>query len=617
MRVSIAVTVLVCLLVSTPQARISFPQTDKSASGGDIQPVVVVDGSPVHNVGNLWVHASNWGAIGSQPGSALPFSDAPSAQWPGGSNVEYLYVAGLWVGALVNGVPHVSTSAYQIEFRPSPDPRDTVYRTAYGALHGNRIPADPDDDSDGAVNEDPLDGYDNDGDGLVDEDFAAISDQMFSRNFRDDDPTAISIYPLHVPMHLAVHEESYQFSDPDYDDFAGFTFSITNDGSDVLQDMYIGMFADGDVGNRNTPNYWEDDATGFASVPVDFGLHGSGTFAFPYWRDADGDGGEATGDCGFVLLDYTTDPAGVTAPTTVSLHTLANFSGYASYADGGDPTNDFERYEVMSSGVIGAPKSGDVRTLMAVGPFPSVAPGQTVTFTVALVVTPNDFSNVEHAAVAYVGQWFDLDHDPNTGIDGKEHQEHWYLPGHAPVPVAISRFDARLARGGVELRWDAVSDESIDDFTVLRTAAGAAHSLPIAHLGGSERRFVDTAVTPGTTYDYTLAASTSSGSVFTSPVVTVHVPTLTTRVGPSAPNPFRESTSITVDLAEATTASLSVYDAAGRRVATLASGPRAAGTYEFSWNGTDDRGRRVAAGVYFYRLQAGKHVYSRKVLLVR
>ncbi|HET6462244.1 MAG TPA: hypothetical protein VFH33_00465, partial [Candidatus Krumholzibacteria bacterium] len=148
----------------------------------------MTDGSPVHKAGQLWVHASNWGAIGSWPGSGQPYSGAPSAQWPAQLGVEYLAVAGLWVGALVDGVPSVSTSAYEIEFRPSADSRDTVYRSRFDIEHGARIPANPDDDNDGVANEDPLDGFDNDHDGAVDEDYAAASDQMFSRHFRDDQP---------------------------------------------------------------------------------------------------------------------------------------------------------------------------------------------------------------------------------------------------------------------------------------------------------------------------------------------------------------------------------------------------------------------------------------------
>ena len=155
----------------------------------DIQNVLVIDGSTVHNVGELRMHVGNWGLFGSMPGGSLPFSFAPSAEWPAGSGVEYLFSAGLWVGALEGGIPAVSTAQYQMEFRPTHDPIDIMYRSSEGAPGGKRFPNPmADDDGDGAVDEDWLNGRDDDGDGLIDEDFAAISDQMFSCWYTDDQP---------------------------------------------------------------------------------------------------------------------------------------------------------------------------------------------------------------------------------------------------------------------------------------------------------------------------------------------------------------------------------------------------------------------------------------------
>ncbi|HEX6790744.1 MAG TPA: hypothetical protein VF247_05485, partial [Candidatus Krumholzibacteria bacterium] len=446
----VSVAVMISLaMAATAAARISIARDRPGPHA-----VLVLDGSPVHGAGELRVHASNWGAIGSMPGTGLPYSNAPSAEWPAGSGVEYLFVAGLWVGAMVNGAPAVSTSAFEMEFRPSQDERDTVYWTASGYQNGARIPFNPDDDGDDAANEDPKDGFDNDNDGAIDEDFAAIGDQMMSRRFRDDEPAATSIYPSHTPMHLEVREDSYAFAEDDYDDFVGFTFRITNTGPDVLHDVYIGLMADGDVGTLNRPNYWGDDATGLERVAVNLGAHGTRTVTFPYWKDADGDGGEAPGYCGFVLLDHTVDPTGASAPDSVALRTWVVTSGAAAYEDGGDPTNDYERYALMSSGVIESPAGpGDIRAYMAVGPFPAVAPGQTIAFTVALVVTPGDFSNVARAVEAYDGRWFDLDHNPATGVDGKEHREPWYLPTDVMAPVWLAGVAVGPYGADVRVRW--------------------------------------------------------------------------------------------------------------------------------------------------------------------
>jgi len=64
--------------------------------------------------------------------------------------------------------------------------------------------------------------------------------------------------------------------------------------------------------------------------------------------DVDGDEGRTTGYLGVLFLGHTTDPNGEFAPRRVGVSTYSNFSGSASFEDGGDPTNDFERYELLS-----------------------------------------------------------------------------------------------------------------------------------------------------------------------------------------------------------------------------------------------------------------------------
>jgi hypothetical protein len=84
------------------------------------------------------------------------------------------------------------------------------------------------------------------------------------------------------------------------------------------------------------------------------------------------------------------------------------------------------------------------------------------------------------------------------------------------------------------------------------------------------------------------------------------------------PNPFNSATVIGFSLPEATDVELAVYNLAGQRVATLAQGNRAAGSYQLTWDGRDDAGRALASGVYVYRLCAGgKHEQAHKLLMLR
>jgi hypothetical protein len=368
--------------------------------------------------------------IGSMPGSGNTFSSAPSAEFPAGSGIEYLYAGGLWVGAVVGGIPKVSTSAYEFEFRPTADSLDVMYHAVEGDPGGNRIPhPDADDDGDGVIDEEWLDGRDNDGDGLVDEDFAAISDQMMSCWYTDDQPGITTIYPEHDPMHIKVNQRSYQWATPGFDDFVAFDYTIENTGTEILEDVYIGMFFDGDAGHRDTPNYWEDDAAGYFETPAECTQWGGTSLSMGYVYDADGDGGQTKGKCGVLILDHPTDPDGVSAPIRVGFTTFAVFSGDQPFGDGGDPTNDFERYEVLSSQTIGAPPvvPRDIRILVSVGPFAELAPGEKMNIRMAVVAANSPLGGLvqlrENAAAAklvYEGRWFNLDGDWSTGIAGRE-----------------------------------------------------------------------------------------------------------------------------------------------------------------------------------------------------
>ena len=85
----------------------------------------------------------------------------------------------------------------------------------------------------------------------------------------------------------------------------------------------------------------------------------------------------------------------------------------------------------------------------------------------------------------------------------------------------------------------------------------------------------------------------------------------------TTPNPFTRSTRIHFQLSHDTEAELSVFDASGRAVRTLMSGPAKAGIHSLAWNGLDNRGRRVSRGIYFVRLKTPDEVSELKTILTR
>jgi hypothetical protein len=84
-----------------------------------------------------------------------------------------------------------------------------------------------------------------------------------------------------------------------------------------------------------------------------------------------------------------------------------------------------------------------------------------------------------------------------------------------------------------------------------------------------------------------------------------------------APNPFNPITTIRYTLPSSGTTRLSVYDAAGRRIVTLADGWQGAGPHEEVWDGRDTMGSTVSSGVYFVRLESAGESRVRKIVLLK
>ena len=86
------------------------------------------------------------------------------------------------------------------------------------------------------------------------------------------------------------------------------------------------------------------------------------------------------------------------------------------------------------------------------------------------------------------------------------------------------------------------------------------------------------------------------------------------RLGDSYPNPFNPAVVIPLDLAtDAAQMSLTVYDVLGRRVQQVWQGALGAGRHRFSWDGRDEAGKGVAAGVYLYRVEVDGQVEAKKM----
>ncbi len=83
------------------------------------------------------------------------------------------------------------------------------------------------------------------------------------------------------------------------------------------------------------------------------------------------------------------------------------------------------------------------------------------------------------------------------------------------------------------------------------------------------------------------------------------------------PNPFNQTTTLFYQLAQPGEIDISVYSVLGQRVATLAKGHQAAGSYCLRYGATDDNGVSLSSGVYIVRLLTSGYVGMIKLVLIR
>jgi len=85
------------------------------------------------------------------------------------------------------------------------------------------------------------------------------------------------------------------------------------------------------------------------------------------------------------------------------------------------------------------------------------------------------------------------------------------------------------------------------------------------------------------------------------------------------PNPFSKLTHISFEVGsrQKTVVSTKIYDITGRVVRSFHSMPNSPGSWQMTWNGSDNTGRALAAGVYFMKFRADDYTQVEKVILLR
>ncbi len=362
-------------------------------------------GAVPHTIGNLWCNLTNYGWLGDAN------METPSMEWPGGTGNMYLYQGSLWVAG-VNATGSHCTAGDENEWYPTlAQSKIDAFSTANGVAFttddyvivlassnlSSNIDADYvlwydsdlygvkgfDDDGDGLIDEDPLDYIDNDGDGLINEDFAAVSEEDTYTMYND----------LWLEHHasgdeglgLEVIERTYAWSYSYAQDFFILDYEVINvgrssnkDSENMLEiepdlpgpidDLYLAIRYDFDISNRASGEYWYDDLTEYlASDKLSYGYDGDDPDVI---GNDKGENGLSPGYLGIRTLD-------TSIPDLDGNKGIPSSHNWWTIDD--DPSSDALKFQYMSNGVYAAvpPSPYDYRYLHTVGPF-DLAAGDTV-----------------------------------------------------------------------------------------------------------------------------------------------------------------------------------------------------------------------------------------------
>ncbi|MFQ3599617.1 MAG: T9SS type A sorting domain-containing protein, partial [Chloroherpetonaceae bacterium] len=194
-----------------------------------------------------------------------------------------------------------------------------------------------------------------------------------------------------------------------------------------------------------------------------------------------------------------------------------------------------------------------------------------------------------------------------------------------PLPVELLAYTGKSTSDGAVLLWQTASEIDNLGFTILKDGVEIASFTHTPSLRGrgttseeTRYQFIDSKVKVGDVHQYTLRQTDFNGTVHDLGTITLDI---TTAVAPheyslsqNYPNPFNPTTTITYALKASGEVKLELFDVLGRKVATLVNARQDAGSYTLPLNAAR---YGLSTGMYFYRLQSGGFVATKKMLLVK
>ena len=397
-----------------------------------------------HDVGLLYLPLTNYGIHGHEVSTGTA-----GGVWPKGSGQAYIFGGGIWIGAIKGGSKLVS-----VGYNPNSGTSELVPGFELDPTHNYNFDAEnvrvlmstdyPSRIEDENLPDWPHGYYHQDPDGNPETDDAdtvqtwaeagdgykpvTVSVQDSYAWFSDADQT----YKFDAGADiLGVHiiQQGYAWNYFFNQNFAFLTYDIINASDEPLEDTYLGVVVDPDIGDS------EDDMVGFDETR---------NLGYCY----DDDGREAgwstnTGYLGYVFLE---------SPVDVNTGEQLGLSAFRIFTIDVDPGTDVERYDVMAANgtfdVDSSPE--DKRFCMPTGPF-TLNPGDTVRVVIGMICS-RDLESLQ-AASDLAQQMYD---------------EGWTSPSPPPEP----EISLVPADGKVLIMWDDKAETALDPVTKERDFEG-------------------------------------------------------------------------------------------------------------------------------------------------
>lgn len=447
-----------------------------------VLPKISIDQSRYTNIGNIGFSVTNFGMYGS---GWVNWPNVPSCEYPIGSGIEHLFAGGLWVGGFTkdnlnstnkNG-PFVSTGAIDassisssrgggFEFTNSTEDKIIERSSLLDSRYYNPN---------------------------------AISHQDFLMDFADTNVRYLNgqVIPEHVPLGIAVHQETYAWNFPFADYFVILNYTIKNVSKKYLDSVYVGLWTDAVV--RNTKLTGRPSGSAFYTHGGD-GYFDSLNLAYEF--DVDGDPGFTDSYIGITYLGSTPEINNSFVINQNEILPATNFNSWThnntTDANFFAPQDDISRYHKMQGYFGSTNRYGDgidPNTLkqasnrsitLTRGYYKNIAPGDSINVVFAVVCAKkfgNDpaaldlpiqratlYSNVDWALRAYYGN----DRNRNGIIepiedifgDGKIHRYILPAPPTSPVVKVIPE------NNKATIYWDKRAESSIDPISGLKDFAG-------------------------------------------------------------------------------------------------------------------------------------------------